>query len=330
VPFEKEGYGDGFQRDAFALVAAPKVAAYRGLVFASWDAEAMSLEDYLGSDLCWYLDNFLLDDPQGLEALPGRHRYLIPGNWKHLAENFGGDMYHFPVTHASVAALNRKPAASSSEDKPPIGAMIMQEELYSVTLGGETHPPHGLLALSVGSAIFEKDLQEAERLSPAAVEWVKRRQERRQAAVSTLPKQPKYFNNGNIWPNLSMNGIGSALSGRSLFVWHPRGPEVTEMMQWVFVDKSAPPEVKQHMSDQITVRQSATGIITADDIDNFQRMRDALHTQTAKSLDFNYDLALSADVETLLSYLPGRIGPAMTESYQRAFYRYWQGAMADE
>jgi phenylpropionate dioxygenase-like ring-hydroxylating dioxygenase large terminal subunit len=326
VPLLKEAYGADFHREEYGLVEAPQVASYKGLLFASWNVSAVPLADHLGPDLRWYLDTFLLDDPAGLEALPGCHRYIIPGNWKHLAENFGGDLYHFATTHASVVALTRQKAREDAPaDHGTSGGFAATQKLFGVTFTKDT-PPHGILMLSVGDQ-HSVDIKEAETLSPAAVEWVKKRHERRQAAVEAYDVKPNAFNIATIWPNLSMAGIAPALSGRSLFVWHPRGPEETEMRQWCFVEKSAPLEVKQRMSAVMTWRQSATGMVGTDDSDNFQRMRDALHTNRAKGIDFNYDLGRSQETDRIDPPLPGELQPAVSESYQRAFYRHWHDLM---
>ena len=328
VPLQKEAYGDGFQRENFGLLAAPNVASYRGLIFASWSADVIPLEAYLGAELRWYLDTFVLDDPEGLEALPGCHRYIIPGNWKHLAENFGGDLYHFATTHASVVALGRQTAAGPAGPTHALsGGFAAPRQMYSVTFEDD-HPPHGLMMLTVSDQ-YALDLQEAEHLSSAAVDWVNRRNARRVDAVRDRTIKPAAYNIGTIWPNLSMAGFGAALSGRSFFVWHPRGPEETEMRQWCFVDKSAPPEVKARMSAVMTWRQSATGMVGTDDSDNFQRMRDALHTHRSIDLDFNYDLGRSADATPISDALPGKLRPAITEAYQRAFFRYWHRIMGE-
>src|SRR5580658_7687319 len=47
-----------------------RVDMYKGLVFATFDEEAPSLEDYLG-DFRWYLDILLDNDPDGTEFLDG-------------------------------------------------------------------------------------------------------------------------------------------------------------------------------------------------------------------------------------------------------------------
>ena len=62
-------------------------------MFATFDAQAPSLLDYLG-DATWYLDNFFDRREGGVEVFGGMFKWTIPCNWKFAAENFGGDAYH--------------------------------------------------------------------------------------------------------------------------------------------------------------------------------------------------------------------------------------------
>ena len=325
VPLLDKFYDADFPRDQLGLVSAPRVATYHGMIFATWSTDGPSLEAYLGDDLRWYLETFAFDDPGGLEVLPGRHRYIVPGNWKLLSENFGGDMYHFASTHASIVMLARD---GMTQQMGGGGNTRSQDATYqSLEFAGDDHPPHGLLQLTFGEGANVTELAQAKDISPAAVEWVRERHDRRKRLVAKRHSKPTAFHTGTIWPNLSMNGFGAALYARTLIQWQPRGPESTDAWQWAFVEKSAPPEVKERMAFILTQRQSAAGMVAPDDIDNFQRMRDVLHTTRAGKLGFNYDLGGKTDRPSLMPDLPGEVMEPMTERYHRSFYRYWNLVM---
>jgi len=323
VPLLDKAYPADFPRDQLGLVAAPRVASYHGMIFASWAADGPSLEDYLGADLRWYLETFAFDDPAGLEVLPGRHRYVIPANWKLLAENFGGDMYHFNSTHASLLMLGR---AGQADRIRTSGNDAGEVEYHSLEFVGDDHPPHGALQLSFGDGPDENDRRQAARLSPAALAWVHERQARRRRLLGDRKSRPTAIHTGTIWPNLSFNGLGTAIYARTFVQWHPRGPEEIDVWQWAFVERSAPREVKEAMAFTLTQRQAAAGMVAPDDVDNFQRMRDVLHTAKAGTLAFNYDLG-GGETASLMPDLPGTVLPAMTERYHRSFYRYWTKLM---
>ena len=72
-----------------------KVATRGGVVFASFDHEVESLEDYLGPDILGYFDR--LFNGRQLKIL-GYNRQRIPGNWKLMQENIK-DPYHPGLLH---------------------------------------------------------------------------------------------------------------------------------------------------------------------------------------------------------------------------------------
>ncbi|WP_020653872.1 aromatic ring-hydroxylating dioxygenase subunit alpha [Massilia niastensis] len=72
-----------------------KVAVRGGVVFASFDHEVESLEDFLGPDMCAYFDR--LFNGRKLTVL-GYNRQRIPGNWKLMQENIK-DPYHPGLLH---------------------------------------------------------------------------------------------------------------------------------------------------------------------------------------------------------------------------------------
>ena len=72
-----------------------KVATRGGVVFASFDHEIESLEEFLGEDMLTYFDR--LFDGREL-AILGYNRQKIPGNWKLMQENIK-DPYHPGLLH---------------------------------------------------------------------------------------------------------------------------------------------------------------------------------------------------------------------------------------
>jgi salicylate 5-hydroxylase large subunit len=72
-----------------------KVATRGGVVFASFDHEVESLEDYLGPTILTYFDR--LFNGRKLKIL-GYNRQRIPGNWKLMQENIK-DPYHPGLLH---------------------------------------------------------------------------------------------------------------------------------------------------------------------------------------------------------------------------------------
>ena len=107
VPAQKEAYGNTLDRDEFKLVQA-KVESYGGLIFATFNDEAPTLDEWLGNAK-FYIDIYLDRTPKGMEVVGPPQRWVITSNWKAGADNFASDSYHACMTHASGVALGQVP-----------------------------------------------------------------------------------------------------------------------------------------------------------------------------------------------------------------------------
>src|SRR5712692_6709009 len=110
VPQYKTAYHEQLRKQDWGLIHVAQMANYKGSIWATWDPKAPSLLDYLG-DARLYLDE-LLDHRDGsdggAEVISGVMKWRAPSNWKFMAENFAGDMYH-GVSHLSVELVGIGP-----------------------------------------------------------------------------------------------------------------------------------------------------------------------------------------------------------------------------
>jgi salicylate 5-hydroxylase large subunit len=90
-----------------------KVATRGGVVFASFDHDIESLEDFLGPVILSYFDR--LFDGRKLKIL-GYNRQRIPGNWKLMQENIK-DPYHPGLLHTWFVTFGLWRADNKSELK---------------------------------------------------------------------------------------------------------------------------------------------------------------------------------------------------------------------
>ena len=104
VPGESEAYYGALDKPSLGLIEA-RVDTYAGIVFATWAADAPSLEAYLG-DARWYLDTVFNRRDCGMQAL-GPMKWLEPVNWKTLVDNCS-DNYHVPTSHLSSAMVQSR------------------------------------------------------------------------------------------------------------------------------------------------------------------------------------------------------------------------------
>ncbi|GBQ99731.1 ring hydroxylating dioxygenase [Acetobacter nitrogenifigens DSM 23921 = NBRC 105050] len=92
------GYGDLLNKSELPLVGL-RVEEYAGLIFATFDPEAPSLDEWLGAARPW-IDLFMKQGAGWPVKTMGEHRFTFPGNWKIQLENTT-DAYHFPIVHKS-------------------------------------------------------------------------------------------------------------------------------------------------------------------------------------------------------------------------------------
>jgi len=128
VPFKNGVKGQGGMPEDFALedhgLNKLAVSVRNGVVFASFDHDVESFEDYLGPDILRYFDRTF--DGRKL-VLHGYSRQRIPGNWKLMMENIK-DPYHPGLLHTWFVTFGLWRADNKSElwmdDKGRHAAMV--------------------------------------------------------------------------------------------------------------------------------------------------------------------------------------------------------------
>ncbi|MDP9823635.1 aromatic ring-hydroxylating oxygenase subunit alpha [Nocardioides massiliensis] len=324
VPMEQALYHGKLDKSALGLETVPKVANFHGLLFASFDPDAPSLESWLGEDVSWWLKNFVLAAPLGgLEMLPGWHRYRSPGNWKLVSENFIGDDYHvFSATHISWLAVMQE-FVSKGMDAPMATYPANAQSVYEGAIGGAENAPFGMGMVTVGSDdLFQRDLSEAKTLGTDAVEWIHHRKQRLDEISKDLEGAPYSFMNGGLFPNLGLMGFFSPMIGRQFLMFHPRGAIEHEVWQWNMVEREAPQVVKDLAIQRAHQGQHMAGIVAPDDVENFERMVEAGKPTRNWERPFHYGLQMGQEDEGPAG-LHGTMGPNPSEFNQRRFYRFW-------
>lgn len=323
IPMEQAGFPDGVDKSHLGLERVAKMANFHGLLFASFDPNAPSLEDWLGEELCWFLENFVLSVPVGgLELLPGFHRYQSPGNWKLLAENFIGDSYHIFHTHVAWLALCQEFAERGIFTPITTFPMAPGSTLYELTTGRNRHAPFGAGMAIADDMAFKNDYEEAQRLGPEAAEWVEHRYRRLQEVSKDLPVKLYSFMNGAIFPNLCLMGFVSPLIARMFLSFHPRGVRANECWQWTMVEREAPQAVKDIGIARAMHAQNMGGIITPDDVEAFERIVEASSTPRSWKVPYSLQMQLGHEADGPAG-LPVQLGSTPSEANQRNFYRFW-------
>ena len=311
VPGYKEAYFEELDRTQWGLVEA-RVETYKGLVFATWDASAPKLIDYLG-DYAWYMDVLLDRRAGGTEVAGGVHRWVMNMNWKFGADNFAGDGYHVSITHGSTRFMGDPSRAARSAPLPnsdPNRVHVTFSYGHGWNSGFAAKKNDPTLAEiapdlnsqnAVAREYFQDTYHEAEqRLGPV----------RAKMTSSTLP--------GQVFPTFTWFNAAR--------VWHPRGPEKTELWSYSIVDKDAPEAVKKHKRIQLVESFGPAGNLEEDDGNNFVQCTTASKSLIARKYPINQNMGNGHEWKSELA--PGLISPHIGEANQRALYARWAEIMS--
>ncbi len=95
------------------LKPVPRVASYRGFVFACLDPGVEDLETFLGGAMP-FVDLMADQSEQGMEVLRGESTYVMRANWKLQTEN-STDGYHVATVHRNFAHTVRQREALAGD-----------------------------------------------------------------------------------------------------------------------------------------------------------------------------------------------------------------------
>lgn len=313
MPHEKH-HGENFKKKEWGLIMVPRVESYKGLIYACWDENVESLEDYL-AEAKWYLDGFFDRHDDGTEFI-GMHKWTLRGNWKWGAEQHVSDFYHAQVSHVSLKDVY-DPGASINHlitaGDPEFGLQ------YSSPSRG-----HG-----AGWMTFPNDLGilgGLEVMEPNVIEYI---------ASDLYPNVTKRLGETrgekmgivhmNVFPNMSINrGQGY------LRLWQPISPTETEVWSFVFVDKNMPEDVKEGYLRAKAQVFSCAGVLEQDDTENTvvaqMGVSGAKASKTKLNIMMGDKITPPEDFEG-----PGDISNEYSEVALRGFYRRWHELVnADE
>jgi phenylpropionate dioxygenase-like ring-hydroxylating dioxygenase large terminal subunit len=299
VPYLKEAYYGELDRKRWGLAPVAQLDSYKGLYFATFDPAAPPLREYLG-EVAWYLDAFFDRREGGVEVIGGMHKWVMPCNWKFPAENFGGDGYHTSWSHLS--AIQTGSGGDFRVNPDPNGVMLS--------------PGNGHCVIGVGpDTVADPPAPEILAYEAAIVPEMKKRLGPRLDLVKPIV--------GTVFPNFSMLRPTS----RTFRVWHPRGPERTEVWAWVFADRAAPQKVKEAIRLAGVRVFGPSGTFEQDDMDNWQGCTQTGRGVVARRYPLSYEMGLGHErFDEALGALASDY--RYSESNHRGFYRRWAQLMA--
>lgn len=321
VPFHREAYGgeSGLPRSQIRLVSAPRVETYRGLIFGCLDADAPGLLEAMGG-FEFFLDLYVGQSPSGVEV-QGPQRWIVQSNWKIGAENFSGDSYHTPYTHASVVDIDlfREPRANKRKE----GA------LYWAGSGGGT-------TYKLPTRDFRDNLRYIgypdEMIDRMHDQWSDA-QQRLVGEVGFMVSAATVFPNFSLvhnWPKVESNDEVTPFI--SLRLWRPLSATETEVYSWFAVDAEAPDWYKERSRHGYLMCFGSSGMFEQDDVENWTSITSMSKGALSSQVSLNTSMGMAPGGGTLVEPLaqwpgPGRAFQGYGEYNQRELLGRWVSAL---
>jgi benzoate/toluate 1,2-dioxygenase alpha subunit len=308
IPMRNEAGGYSAHFDApDGLVRVPRVETYRGLIFATFNAEAPPLLEHLGAARR-LIDRKFDRSPTGeIALLSDPYVMVYPGNWKFQSENIV-DGYHFLFVHAAFAKLQGIYGDTTGDfgvHKGNSAAEMRKIRSQGVTLG--TAQGHGLSetpcpspeALLTGpyAAYFRALLA---RHGEREFEWITG-----SGASSIFPT--------------------FGIIHHQLRSWRPIAPDKTEVTVYPFALAGVPAEINEGWLRSQERFYGPSGYGMVDDVEAFAMNQQGLQ---GDAVDW---LIIERGIDIEERDAAGDMhGVQMSETSMRAFWRRWRQLMAAE
>jgi len=257
----KHLYPEGF---AFGgLTPVPRVARYRGFVFASQAASGPDLEAWLGG-IRSAIDNMVDRAPDGeLEIIPGVQKHLFRANWKMQIENLQ-DAAHPAFVHESS---NYRPSTEAKREQRQVrGESFMAANAIAAAAMDRS----GVMGFPYGHSYLGGLPVEMKVSETAAAEYrrrlVARHGEAKTAEILGVDRHQQI-----VYPTVTFQALFQTVK-----VIHPIAVDLTEINAFSFRLVGAPDEYHQMAITFINVTNSGASPILADDMAVYEAAQQAL------------------------------------------------------
>lgn len=302
-------FGSGYdprdcERAEFDLVRLPRVATYRGMIFASMAPEGPTLEEHLGNAR-EFIDLFMDVSPVGeIEVGAGTHRYTYGANWKLQSEN-GVDGYHPNFVHQAFLTGAGGPSG-------------LAMKLFHDSSPGrcaDLGNGHALLDSRPNVQPLMKQVLPATEQGRAYLATLAERLGSEERALEVASTNGASGFNLLVFPNLLMIGV-------QIRVVHPRAVDRTDVELFPTTLKGMPDEAN---AGRLRMHESFYGPAgggAPDDLEMFERVHEGLKVAGVEWLPLLRGRRRSTVDENGVDW-----GHVTDEQTQRGFYRQWLRVM---
>ena len=275
-------FASGYQTlEGLRLKAVPRVATYRGFVFASLAANGPALEDFLGPAKASF-DDFVDRAPGGeLEIAGGVFKHTYNGNWKLMLENHL-DGAHPAWVHASSVAVARnapEPGKPGQEHYYDIAVRQMRQNgapdavwegtgMWTTPLGhgymGDYHDDDRLVA-GLGNPVFDDY--------------------RKRLAAKVGEKDADRILRVTLWNTIVYPNCSFMSQFRQLRIIHPLAVDRSVVYTYSFRMKNAPAQMFRDTVAFANVVNGTASWVLTDDLEVYERIQ---HGLSSGAVDWVY------------------------------------------
>lgn len=308
VPGIKNYYRDDFDKSKWGLAKAAQVDSYLGFYFATLDADAPSLYDFLGDT---GRTGIGMVAAQGdIMVLDGIQKNVIDCNWKIAVDNLF-DWYHVMYSHASAGSSG---FVNLSEILHPNNQLVMLGD-YGHAISGPGIPK------DTQDQIDQMTDEERAELSKSLP--IRLRPSKAKKLMG--PTGVRSMGHPNLFPNLWVT-----ISGLQLCLRLPRGPHATELWWFTIVPKDMPADKRQVALSTAIHLFGPAGLLEQDDGENWSQSTRASKGLASRKLGHTLQMGLGHDRVTTDASGQESIDTCVNEHGQRWFYRSWTDWLSAE
>lgn len=312
VPGYKNMYKECLDKAKWGLVKAAKVQSYQGFIFATMDADADDLVDYLGEVGRLGLD--LFSGAGTLVAVEGIQKNIIGTNWKLAVDNLF-DYYHGEISHMSasmagvMAGTEGGPLTNEQRDA------ILSPNAHRIVLGDYGHAIGGpRLTQDYWDAVAEgRQQQQGATRGVRDERW--RLKPEVMAKIGEVGRDIR--GHTNIFPNMWLAHNGQ------ICMRIPRGHDKTELWWFTFVPEEFTDEQRAARIGGANHAFGPAGMLEQDDGENWDQSTRGTRGVIARRYPLNYQMNVGLGQVSRPEAGPSHIDGAMNEHAQLWTWRAW-------
>ena len=250
-----------------AMVRLPRVALYRGFVFASLAAAGPDLAEFLGP-MAASFDDMVDRAPDGeIEVAGGVFRHAYDGNWKLYLENLCDAAHPLFVHQSSIEAARLQPDAAHSDGSGEIAVRQMRQNgapyaFWESEVGIWAYPGgHSYLGDYHDDAKLVAALQD-----PVFRDYIAALEAKKGQAEARRILDVRRWNS-NIYPNLSFMS-----QFQQLRIVHPVAVDRTVVHTYNFRLKGAPAALFRNTIAFANIVNGTGSLVLTDDLETYGRI----------------------------------------------------------